>query len=94
MGKPIVGRRDRLALWCLRMLTRDGVVGKNVPLSIGFGPGNSTVDDPKLVMYVETLGRRQTIVALVFDPPDDAVTMMTDAVRNLRAWADEAVNHG
>lgn len=93
MAKQI-GWRDKLALWCLRVLTPEGIVGNNVPLGVGFGPGTSTPEDPKLVLYFLyewPSGKRQTILAPVFGPPESGVQLMQEAVGDLREWV---ASHG
>lgn len=90
MAKPIVGWRDKLALWCLRLLTPDGIIGANVPLIVGYGPGSSTPEDPKLVLYFVyewPSGKRQTVLAPVFGHLESGIDLMKEAVADLREWA-------
>ena len=78
--------RDRLALWCLRVLTPDGLGANNVPWRVWFGPGQSTREDPKLVMYLETPTGGHRAIAVVINP-DTIVDLMAEQVERLRTWA-------
>lgn len=83
--------RDRLALWCLRILTPDGIGGTpgtpSTPFRLWIDNGESTPDEPKLVMRARVDETDQTILSLVFDP-DTVVEFWSTVVRDLRAWAD------
>lgn len=90
MPEPRIRWRDRLALWCLRILTPNGILPENVAVGLHFHSGDSTPEDPKLVMAVKYPSGRQgqTIVAVVLGSPDEAAADINEYVAGLRDWAE------
>lgn len=78
--------RDRLALWCLRMLVPNGLGESGTPIAMSFDSGLSDPSDPKLVMRLGLPDDGQKIVSIVLDH-ETAVDNMTKVVDALHEWA-------
>ena len=81
--------RDRLVLWCMRVLTPEGLGVSNVEWRVWFGSGQSTREDPKLVMFLQPPAGGQKVIAIVLNP-DTIVDLMAEQVQQLRDWAEAA----
>lgn len=77
--------RERLALWCLRVLTPNGLGESGLPLVWSMDSGLSTPDNPKLVIRFDTVSG-QRIISVVAEP-NRALENMREAVDGLREWA-------
>jgi len=82
--------RNRLALWCLRILTPEGVLVGDM-LAMKFDSGDSIPADPKLVMRLRNVETDQLVISVVLDA-DTIVDTVARNVDGLRDWAKEYSN--
>ena len=78
--------RDRLALWCLRLLAPAGLGEHGMTLAKTYDSGLSDPGDPKLVMRLDT-PKGQRLISIVLDP-DTIVGELASVVAELRDWAN------
>lgn len=79
--------RDRLALWCLRRLTPGGLGEHGANIAQRFDSGQSTPEDPRLVMRF--VAGEQILLSVVIEDPVEYLTYVADVANRLEKWARE-----